>query len=200
MTNNKALFMKWIQILFYVQCAAVVASLIASLQFVGSWFTWMRRIISIATVFVIFKLSPVNPRYCKAAIFMGISTILLVVFVKELWILVIVGMICSIIGMYQEYAGHSEVMAGIDDKLAKNWHSLFHWDLWGGLAVSFIGAICGVILTLTISSEVSVDVAVVIADGYQTILNIVYLVLLKRMLTVYANYEPAVEEEVTNEI
>ncbi|MBQ2901865.1 MAG: hypothetical protein IJE49_08460 [Agathobacter sp.] len=199
MTNNKALFMKWAQILFYVQCAAVVVSLIASLPFVGSWFTWIIRIISIATVFVIYKLSPVNPRYRKAAIFMGISTILLVIFVKELWILVIVGAICSIIGMYQEYVGHSEVMAGIDDKLAKNWHSLFHWDFWGGLAVSFIGAICLTILTLTISSEVSVDVAVVIADGYQTILNIVYLVFLKRMLTVYANYEPQKEEEITNE-
>ncbi|MBQ8518446.1 MAG: hypothetical protein IJ455_02425 [Agathobacter sp.] len=197
MTNNKALFMKWAQILFYVQCAALVASLIAELPFIGSWFGWIIRIISIATIFVIFKLSPVNARYRKAAIFMGISTVLLVFLANELWILVLVGAICSIIGKYQEYIGHSEVIAGIDDKLSNNWHSLFNWDLWGGLVVSFIVAIGTVVLAVTTSSEIGVETTTVILDGYHKILDIVYLVFLKRMLTVYANYELPVEEEVS---
>lgn len=201
MTNNKELFMKWTQYLFYVQCALLVVALITKLPFVGSWFNWGLRIISIATIFILYKLSPLNSRYLKSAIFM-IVTLLTTIFLKGLGLLAIVGMICSIIATYQEYTGHSEMMAEVDEKLSKNWRSLFNWNFWGAFLVSFIAA--GIALAIGIAESSSVDFAAgvteVITDGYDIILNVVYLILMKRMLKVYAGYEPQVEKEVANEI
>ena len=112
MTKTKELFMKWMQNLFYVQCATLVLALIAMLPFVGSWFSWVIRIATIATIFVLYKLSPLNTRYLKAAIFMGTS-MLTTIFLKGLGVLAIVGMICSLIAIYQEYMGHSEMIKDV---------------------------------------------------------------------------------------
>ncbi len=201
MTNNKELFMKWIQNLFYVQCVAFVLTLIAMLPFVGSWFSWLIRLTTIATIFVLYKLSPLNTRYLKASIFMG-ATILTTIFLKGLGVLAIVGMICVIIATYQEYMGHSEMMKEADAKLSNNWNSLFNWELWGGFLIGGITVpiVVAIVLAGPANVELATGVTQVFADGFSIILNIVYLVLLKRMLTVYANYEPKVEEEVNNEI
>lgn len=195
MSNNKELFMKWIQNLFYVQCVALAATLIAKLPFIGSWFGWVIRIISIVTILVIFKLSFANVRYRKSSILMGISVVLGFLLSKDFAIFALVGAICSIIGTYQEYTGHSEVVADIDEKLSKNWHTLFNWNFWGGLAVSFAAAIIAVAIGVASSGKVDFAVGVTgaILDGYNIIMKLVYLVLLKRMLTVYTSYEPQVE-------
>ena len=201
MTNNKELFMKWIQILFYVQCAVLVITLIAKLPFVGSWFSWVIRLTTIATIFVLYKLSPLNTRYLKASIFMGV-TILTTIFLKGLGVLAIVGMICSIIATYQEFMGHSEMMKEADAKLSKNWNSLFNWELWGGFLIGGITVpiVVAIVLAGPSNVELATGITQIFTDGFSIILNIVYLVLLKRMLTVYATYEPKVEEEVNNEI
>jgi len=201
MTNNKELFMKWIQILFYVQCVAFVLTLIAMLPFVGSWFSWLIRITTIATIFVLYKLSPLNTRYLKASIFMG-AALVSTIFLKGLGVLAIVGMICSLVALYQEYMGHSELLKDADAKLSKNWNSLFNWELWGGFLIGGITVpiVVAIVLAGPANIELATGVTQVFADGFSIILNIVYLVLLKRMLTVYANYEPKVEEEVNNEI
>ena len=175
MTNNKELFMKWIQILFYVQCAVLVITLIAKLPFVGSWFSWVIRLTTIATIFVLYKLSLVNARYLKAAIFMGV-TLLTTVFLRGL--------------------GHSEMMEEVDARLSKNWRSLFNWELWGGFLIGGITVpiVVAIVLAGPANVELATGVTQVFTDGFSIILNIVYLVLLKRMLTAYASYEPQVED------
>jgi len=201
MTNNKELFMKWIQILFYVQCVAFVLTLIAMLPFVGSWFSWLIRITTIATIFVLYKLSPLNTRYLKAVIFM-VVTMITTIFLKGLGVLAIVGMICSLIAIYQEYMGHSELIKEADAKLSKNWNSLFNWEIWGGFLVG--GIVVPVVLAILMADSSNVqfatNVTLVTADAFNIILQLVYLVLMKRMIKVYADYEPQVEKEVTNEI
>ena len=201
MTKTKELFMKWMQNLFYVQCATLVLALIAMLPFVGSWFSWVIRLATIATIFVLYKLSPLNARYLKAAIFMGAS-ILTTIFLKGLGVLAIVGMICSLIAIYQEYMGHSELIKEADAKLSKNWNSLFNWEIWGGFLIGAVTAPIVIAIGMVESSSgvVSTAVALLFSEGFSLVLNIVYLVLLKRMIKVYADYEPQVEKEVTNEI
>ncbi len=201
MTKTKELFMKWMQNLFYVQCATLVLALIAMLPFVGSWFSWVIRIATIATIFVLYKLSPLSTRYLKAAIFMGAS-VLTTILLKGLGVLAIVGMICSLIAIYQEYMGHSELIKEADAKLSKNWNSLFNWEIWGGFLVGGIALPVVLAILMADSSNVqfATNVTLVTADAFNIILQLVYLVLLKRMIKVYAEYEPQVEEEVSNEI
>jgi len=201
MTKTKELFMKWMQNLFYVQCVALVLTLIAMLPFVGSWFNWVIRITTIATIFVLYKLSPLNTRYLKAVIFM-VVTMITTIFLKGLGVLAIVGMICSLIAIYQEYMGHSELIKEADAKLSKNWNSLFNWEIWGGFLVG--GIVVPVVLAILMADSSNVqfatNVTLVTADAFNIILQLVYLVLMKRMIKVYADYEPQVEKEVTNEI
>lgn len=196
MTKTKELFTKWMQNLFYVQCAALAFTLIAKLPFIGSWFSWVIRLATIATIFVLYKLSPLNTRYLKAAIFMGV-TVLATLLSSGLGLLVIVGMVCSIIATYQELIGHSELMAGIDAKLSKNWHSLFYWELLGGFLIGVILGVVSVAISLAGNVELGVEISEIFADGFDIILNIVYLYLMKRMLRAYASYEP--QEEVIHE-
>jgi len=201
MTKTKELFMKWMQNLFYVQCVALVLTLIAMLPFVGSWFNWVIRITTIATIFVLYKLSPLNTRYLKAVIFM-VVTMITTIFLKGLGVLAIVGMICSLIAIYQEYMGHSELIKEADAKLSKNWNSLFNWEIWGGFLVG--GIVVPVVLAILMADSSNVqfatNVTLVTADAFNIILQLVHLVLMKRMIKVYADYEPQVEKEVTNEI
>ena len=195
MTKTQELFMKWMQNLFYVQCAALVLTLIAKLPFIESWFSWVIRITSIATIFMLYKLSPLNARYLKSAIFMGVA-LFTTIFLKGLGVLAIVGMICSIIATYQELIGHSELMKEVDAKLSNNWRSLFNWELWGGFLISFIVAVIVIVISIAGNVEVAVATTQVYTEGYSILMNVVYLVLMKRMLKVYAEYEPQVEESV----
>lgn len=201
MTNNKELFMKWMQYLFYVQCAALGLTLIAKLPFIGSWFSWVIRLSTIATIFMLYKLSPLNERYRKSAIFMVVA-MLTTIFLKGLGVLAIVGMICSLIATYQEYMGHSELIKEADAKLSKNWNSLFNWEIWGGFLIGGISAPIVIAIGMVESSSgvVSTAVSLLIGEGFSLVLHVVYLVLMKRMLKVYAEYEPQVEEVVSDEV
>ena len=201
MTNNKELFMKWMKNLFYVQCASLVASLISQLPFIGSWFSWVARLITIATIVILFKLIPLNERYRKAVIFMTVSVVS-TLFLSKVGIALFIGGICTWIGTYQEYIGHSELISVADEKLSKQWRSLFNWKIWGALGVALI--VTAVALTLSMTGVLEELVAVLIPgmvmDVYYIVLQAVYLVLLKRMLTVYANYELQPETEIVEEV
>ena len=194
MTTNKELFMKWMQNLFYIQCVALTLTLIAYLPFIGSWFSWVIRLTTIATIFVLCKLSPLNTRYLKAAIFSGASLITAIL-LKGLGALAIVGAICSLIAVYQEFKGHSELIEEMDAKLSRNWNSLFNWELWGGFLIGGITAPIVVAIGLAGNSnaELATAIVTIAIAGVTLTLDVVYLMLMKRMLKVYANYEPLVE-------
>ena len=201
MTDNKALFMKWIQNLFYVQCAALAASLISQLPFIETWFSWVTRVITIATIVILFKLIPLNERYRKAVILMVISMVA-AIFSSYFLLLVLIASICSIVATYQEYIGHSEVIAEADEKLSRNWRSLFNWELWGGLGFSFVVSIVTVAIGVANApnTEVSVTVMTTATTIFGLVLQVVYIMLLKRMLTAYANYEPQPKTEAVEEV
>lgn len=203
MTNNKELFMKWIQNLYYVQCVMLVAIIITALPFIGTWIGWVNLILSGGALYVLFKLAPVHERYRKAATFMAITFVINVIIrFADIGLLTFIGSVCSLIALYQEYSAHSDMMDGVDDKLARKWHCLFNWQLIGGIVLGFLGAPLTVLLTVAFVVDANFVAAmlVVVIAAFDVIIKIFYLKYLKRMLAAYANYEPQVEEVVTEEI
>lgn len=202
MTNNKELFMKWIQNLFYVQCAMLVGYLIEYLPFADGWFRWVNLVLSLAGAYVLYQLIPVNARYRKAVIFTGIAIVIRFVGnLVEVSALSLGMSICVLIGLYQEFSAHSEMLDGIDHRLSRKWHTLFNWNIFSSIIAGFLGGallIIGVLLEVDTNVLVVVEIAMIIA--VEVIIRVVYLIYLKRMLAAYANYEPQVEEVVTEEI
>lgn len=199
MMTNKELFMKWIKNLFYVHCAMLVATIVTALPFIGTWVGWVNTLLSICVLFVLFKLAPVGARYRKAAIFMAVAVVIgFITKFAEMGLLTFVGSICSLIALYQEYSAHSDMMDGVDDKLARKWHSLFTWQLIGGIVLGFLGAPLTVMLTLAFVIDENVIAAVLVAviAAFEVIIGIFYLKYLKRMLATYENYEPKVENDI----
>lgn len=196
MTNNKELFMKWIKNLFYVQCATLVAGIITALPFLDGIMGWINTILAFGTLFVFFKLSPVKDRYRKATIFMAVTLVInLISKFTNIGILTFVGSIFSLIALYQEYSAHSDMMDGVDDKLARKWHTLFNWQIIGGIVLGFLESVLSIVLvgTFVLDANFVAGLLVVMLEGFDIIIKIVYLMYLKRMLTVYENYEPRVD-------
>lgn len=196
MTNNKEVFMKWIQNLFYLHCAVLVSTIITALPFLDGVMGWINRILSIAILYVLFKLAPLKERYRKAAIFMAIAVgINVITLLTDIGFLTWVGSICSLIALYQEYSAHSEMIDGIDDKLARSWHTLFNWQLFGGIVLAVLESALIVVLVgaLLLDGNMVVVLALVMVTGFEIIIEIFYLRYLKRMLAAYANYVPSEE-------
>ena len=55
------------------------------------------------------------------------------------WLLTIPAGIIALIGEYNEYMGHSAVLAGVDNELSEKWVSLWKWYI--GLFLGMLGCI-----------------------------------------------------------
>lgn len=201
MTTNKELFLKWIKNLFYVQCATLVAGIITDLPFLDGIMFWINTMLACVTLFVFYKLAPVKDRYRKAAIFMTITlAINLISKFSNVGFLTFIGSVFSLIALYQEYSAHSDMMDGVDAKLARKWHTLFNWQIIGAILLGFLETVLLVVLVVAFSLDANVvaGLLLVIVEGFDIIIKIFYLMYLKRMLAAYENYEPATEEKVEN--
>ncbi|MBQ6844078.1 MAG: hypothetical protein IJO60_05510, partial [Agathobacter sp.] len=189
--------------LLYVHCTLVVVYLLTLIPAIGNWFNWISTIGSMATVFCLYKLMPVSERYRKATIFTGISVFFLLIgsiFNTSLLVSPVV-MLCYYIGLYQEFYGHAEVLLTIDSALAKKWHALFNWRVFGGIIVAIVsGPIIGILAgVLLYTEDVIVTLAILMANGFELVLKVMYLVYLKRtydVCEVYAHW--GVENSVEN--
>ena len=204
MTNNKALFLKWIKNLFYIECVAFLLYLISQLPFVGSWLGWIAFIVSGIRVYCLYNLLPINERYKKAFTFSAITLALtLVLKVSDMWLLSIVAMVTGLIELYQEFCGHSEVLLTIDSKLSGKWHSLFNWNVFGSIIVAILGA--PVIIVAAVAFVLDANIISILTTimilGFDIILKVIYLVYLKRTHDVCEKYEHWVDDVATgNEI
>lgn len=192
MENQRGVFAKWIKYLFYIQVAAGVVGLLSAVPALDAIVLWVNRILSMATVVVLFKLAPLNKRYKKTAIFACVGLALAVLTVwTDMVALVLVASIFSLVGTYQEYNGHSEMVEIMDAKLAKNWHSLFNWQIFGGILVGLLGGVIVVVCTIAFSTEQEVltSITLVLMNVLDLILWIIYLRFLKRTYTMYGEHE-----------
>ena len=184
MTNNKELFLRWTKYLWVAQIVALVSVIVASISFEGIDLGWTNHIVMLALAYILYQLAPINARYRKAAVFTGISIVLsiLVKFVS-VSVLTFAVSICSLIAIYQECSAHSEILVGIDDKLARKWHSLFNWQIVGGLILGVLVAptIILVAVYFPLDANLLATITLALITGFDTILRLVYLSYLKRM-------------------
>ena len=183
MTNKKELFLKWTKNLFFVQLVLLICAVLSAIPMIGTVFQWISSILSLIIVYVLYQLAPVSERYKKAAIFTGISVIAgFLTKTDNFALLGLVISICSLVGLYQEYCGHSDMLDGIDNTLAKKWHSLFNWQIFGGIVLGVLAAPLVAVLAALLLFDANILTVLVLflVTGFDTILRLVYLSYLKR--------------------
>ena len=197
MTNNKQLFLKWTKNLYNVHIAMIVCTVLSVIPLIGDLFTLVSSVLSLVTIYILYQLAPVSERYRKAAIFSGIGIIagLLTAAVNVIVISIAV-VICSLVGTYQEYTAQSDVLDGIDNILAKKWHSLFNWQVFGGFFVGVLVSPIIVLLTvfLVMDANILTAITLVAVTGFDVILELVYLNYLKRTRMQYEAFPENMEE------
>lgn len=189
MENQRDFFVKWMKCLFYVQIASGVAGLISAVPVLDGVVLWVNRILSIATVVVLFKMAPLNARYKKAAIFSCVGLVLATL--TDMGALLLAALICSLVATYQEYCGHAEMIESKDVGLSKKWHSLFNWQIFSGIIVGLLGGMLVVVgvVAFPVSQEILTSITLALTNGVDLILWIIYLILLKRTYTMYGECE-----------
>ena len=193
MATNKELFLKGTKHLFYIHIATLIVSLLIEFPIIGSVFGWVNIILSIGIAFLLFQMAPVNDRYRKAALCMAVASgATIITKFADSDILTLAASICSLITVYQEYKGHSEMMKGVDYKLADKWHGLFYWQILGGFLLGILGTPILILLGLVvvIDANLLAGVLVIIVLCFDIIMEILYLRYMKRMHEIYKHYEP----------
>lgn len=193
MENRSELLVKWFRVLMYIAIVSLVNSVVSVLPFVPAAVTsWISRGIIVGVVVCMFLLAPANARYKKAGIMRAamLACTLITVFVYASSILNLAASILSIIAVYQEYNAHAELIADKDSKLSGKWHSLFTWGLIAGILVGFGSTVTVLILTLMESDVVHLTAIIVgVLSIPQMILDLIYMLYLKKMVSIFENSE-----------
>lgn len=178
--QNQDLLAKWLRYLLYANGVMLAVSVLAAIPGVGSTVTgWINNILRICTLFFLFRLAPANPRYRKSVIFSAIG-------MTGLMLDTIAGLltsICTLVGTYQEYHAHSELIQTKDTYLSDKWRSLFLWEIGVGLLVSPISVFGSMLAASTgYSTDTIVSVILVVVVIPTAIIKLLYLKYLKAML------------------
>ena len=165
---------KWLRYLLYVGIAAMINSILGI--FLPAVSNWLTPVLTLAALFMMSRLIPANGRYIRAILFTGVS---LVITVLNIQAVALAGSICSLVGQYQEYTAHGELVAAQDPKLAGRWGSLF----WLQFAVSIITTLLGSVLISVLMASGAMD-----ADTATIVLTIAvsFVILVLRLL--HLNY------------
>lgn len=179
---------KWLRVLFFVHVASIAASLLSYLPINDGLLQWGSRIITLAAIAALFQLTPCNIRYRKAAIFriVFLCGSLVTVLGYTSSILTLAASIFSLLSMYQEYSGHSEIVTSEDPKLSRNWHSLFNWSLIVGVLTSLVSMVMVLVLAMVgIGASSITGIVMAVMVGAELIIEIFYLVLMNRMIRIF---------------
>ena len=170
---------KWLKYLLYVGIAAMANTVLNI--FLPSVANWISPILTLAALFVMSRLIPSNGRYLRVILFSGAAVLITILNIQQV---ALAGAICSIVGQYQEFTAHGELIREQNKKLADKWGSLF----WLQFAVSIITTLLGSVLTalLVASGSVDVDTAsamIVVAAALVTLLlRVLYLSYLSKTI------------------
>jgi len=179
---------KWLNILFwlYVLQLVVFSSVIFIRQVI--LISWLNIILQIFLITVLFRLSSVNIRYRKAAIFLCFALCgEMISMVSTANALGSLFSICSLIALYQEYAAHSELCTEQAPALAGKWISLFHWKLGIGLAGSLFTVFAVVLAVMSnISEDTIITAAVLLITLIKAVIEIICLLHLKKTIAAFA--------------
>lgn len=170
---------KWLQYLLYVGIAAEVNNLIGYIPLLSGLTRWVGIAVSAASVYLLFRLRDVNPRYLKAAVFSAVAWVGIRIGFTPL---TLVGLVCSIIAQYQEYHGHSELVEDRDAKLAGRWNSLFWAQFAVSLILGLVVSLFGMVLVMLSGSDTELTTAVtsILTVVLSLVMKVLYLVYLHR--------------------
>ena len=178
MKDERTLLGKWLKILLYVGLVSFGNTLLGLLPFGNSIVRLIGLALNGMCVYTMFQLSPACNRYRTVAI---MKAVLLVSGIFSVGMLALVFAVCSIVADYQEYAGHGEVVAPMDEKLAGKWNFLFWLELIIGLisavvtgAGTVIGAVSGM------EGTAMAEILTVVATGIELFTRVIYLAYLSR--------------------
>ncbi|MBR5316832.1 MAG: hypothetical protein IKU39_02955 [Lachnospiraceae bacterium] len=178
-------YMKKIKSLFYLNCIALISIIAAWIPALTNWIGWGNIVISNCIAVILFGLADSNTRYQKAAIFrtivVAISILSKFIDSSILSLATSIILFCSI---YQEYNAHSEVLAGVDEKLSKRWKELFSIYLWGSVLTGILSSVIVISLGALFLQYATVIIGIVLflSGGFDIIMRIIYLVYLKQVI------------------
>lgn len=186
--SHELLLVKWLQVLFYVHIAAIAVSLISYLPISADFTVWVSRAITLGVIISLFQLAPVNGRYKKAAIFntvtLGLTLINSLLIPSAIFTLT--ASVFSLLAGYQEYSGHSDMVAETDPRLSRSWHSLFNWEIIVGVLTSLVSVVAVIALAALEMNATSITTIIVgILQTVGLILQIIYLLYLNRMIRIF---------------
>lgn len=141
---------KWLRSLFYIHFVILGATLSSWLPIQDHWITWFKRILVIGTALCLSQLSLVNAHYRKAALFriIHIASLLITSLLFSSSVIILAGAIFSILGTYQEYHAHAQLVAEKEPALSRKWSRFFGWALLVEVLVSFVSSALSVAMTM----------------------------------------------------
>lgn len=197
MKEHEQLLSKWLRVLFYIHIASMVITAVNAVSNLDSITAWLSKALSAVVIWSLFQLKAVNPRYRKAAVAkamvllcgllttpvntsaLGLSSILLLVGATAAWV-----------AAYQEYHAHGELIAEANEKLAKQWNSLFGLEILVGLGISLFSTVATLVLvSAEMDSGTVTTIILVITNIVYLLLDVLYLLYMYRSLKLIENNE-----------
>ena len=188
MMSKKEVFLKWIPILWYIQLGVLIWEIVSWFPLPTILLDWGNKMLSLVTAVVLFQLVPVCKRYRIAGIFVCVAVVLSLVnmFIQNTMVQ-LGASACALAALYFEFIAHAELVKECVPKLAKSWNVLFEWEIICGVVVGIIGAPLAVVIAvmLAIDPNIAASGIMVLMAGGGIVLQIVYLILLKRTQAAY---------------
>ena len=152
---------KWLNVLFWLVIPNIIYMIISNdyvLEAVPGLY-WPGLILGLLYSFaygsVLFILRSESERYRKAGALLlacaAVDALKIIVFGGEGTLALIIGLasaIMALVGIYNEYNGHADVLEGVDDGLSRNWRSLWRWQVYASIAVMGGALLAAVIVGL----------------------------------------------------
>ena len=170
--------------LFWLNAAALAMSWVSLIPAMTKIMGWAGLIVPLANAIVLLSLAQAGKRYRLAGVLCGIAAagnLLLVLVGLADSVLATALNICSLVGLFNEYKGHAELIERKDAKLARRWSTLFVLNI----VMSIVSAIL-VVATVMIGLNAPVDpdsiTALSVAIGLlpTLVVQVLYLVYLNR--------------------
>ena len=186
--SRHELITEWLRILLIIHIASLLNSLISFLPISDTWAVWIGRAVMIGTIVCMFRMAPVNSRYKKAAIYRTVMLCctLITAYLFQSVVFTLAASVFSIMAVYQEFNGHSELVADKDPKLSGNWHGLFTWSVITAVMVSFCSVAATLLITMLDMDTVrTASMIVGILRIPQFAVDVVYLLYLRKMMGIF---------------
>lgn len=172
--NNTA---KWLNYLFYVGIAAMGNTVLS--LFLSDVSSWITPILTLAALFMMSRMVPSNGRYLRVILFSGVSVLISVLNIQQV---ALAGGLCSILGQYQEYTAHGELIQQWKPKLADRWIGLFFFQLSANGILLVMSALF--LRSAGENAELITAVLTVIVAVITLILKVVYLIFLRSTIRI----------------